>query len=134
VLFHDPAAVAGNVRPLGAGVGDDAFEPVAVGHQAFPRRPGELGARDRLRRPDLLARETDARAEVLENLPVRATAAVLVVGDDLLAARADDADARVPVGAVGRHLELEDGVALARVQAVLHREHARAALGQVLRK
>src|SRR5882672_92158 len=132
VFFHDASAVAGNVGPLGAGIGYDTFEPVPVRHQAFPGGPGELGARDGLRSLNLLARKTDARAQILENLPVRAAAAVLVVGDDLLAARADDADARVPVGAVGRHLELEHRVAVARVEAVLHREHACAALREVL--
>src|SRR6266699_2881667 len=42
VLLHDAGAVAGNVGALGAGVGDDSFQPVAVSHKSFPRRPGEL--------------------------------------------------------------------------------------------
>src|SRR6266581_369495 len=66
-----------------------------------------------------------ARSQVLEDLPVRAAAAVLVVGDDLLAAGADDADARLPVRAVGRDLELQHRVALSRIEPVLHGEHAR---------
>src|SRR5712671_6484285 len=37
VLFHDAGAVAGDVRAFGAGVGDDALQPVPVRHQAFPR-------------------------------------------------------------------------------------------------
>src|SRR6266699_3058553 len=40
VLLHDAGAVAGNVGALGAGVGDDAFEPMAVAHQTLPGRPG----------------------------------------------------------------------------------------------
>src|SRR4051812_44006559 len=36
------AAVARHVEALGAGVGDDALEPVAIRHQAFPGRPAEL--------------------------------------------------------------------------------------------
>src|SRR6266699_1304826 len=42
VLLHDPRAVAGYVGALGAGVGDDALQPVAVSHKSFPRGPGEL--------------------------------------------------------------------------------------------
>src|SRR5207302_9358283 len=42
VLSERPAAVAGHIDALGAGVGDDAFEPVAVRHQPFPRRPSKL--------------------------------------------------------------------------------------------
>src|SRR5882672_10590084 len=63
VLLHRARAVAGNVRALGAGVGDDAFQPMTVRHQALPRRPGELRARDRLRALDFLARKPDARPE-----------------------------------------------------------------------
>jgi hypothetical protein len=65
VLLQRARAVAGNIRPLGAGVGDDAFQPMAVRHQPFPRRPGELGTGDRLRALDCLVREADSRAEVL---------------------------------------------------------------------
>src|SRR6266705_1323208 len=50
VLFHDTRAVAGDVRALGAGVGDDALEPVAVCHQSVPRGPGDLRRRKRRRR------------------------------------------------------------------------------------
>src|SRR5712692_2640013 len=132
VLFHDAGAVARHVGALGAGVGNDAFEPVAVSHKSFPSGPRELRRGNGRRGADLLAREPDARAEVLENLPVRSAPAVLVVGDDLLAAGADDADARVPVGAVGRDLELQHRVALARVEAVLHGKHARPALRHLL--
>src|SRR5437867_4102515 len=49
VLSEQPAAVARHIDALGAGVGDDAFEPVAIRHQPLPRRPGELGRRQRLR-------------------------------------------------------------------------------------
>src|SRR5436853_5599174 len=37
-LSEQPAAVARHIDALGAGVGDDAFEPVAVRHQPLPRR------------------------------------------------------------------------------------------------
>src|SRR5688572_29926686 len=131
-LLKEPRAVARHVDALGAGVGDDAFEPVPARHQPLPRRPAELRRGQRLRRFDLAALHADAHAEVLEDRPVRAPAAVLVVGDHLLAAGLDDAQARVPVAAVGGDLELEHRVALARVEAVLQREHARAAARQRL--
>src|SRR2546430_13712748 len=92
-------AVAGHVDALGAGIGDDAFEPVAVRHQPFPRRPAEFGGGQRFRFLHFRALEPDAHAEILEDLPVRPAAAVRVVGDHLLAARLDDAHARIPVGA-----------------------------------
>src|SRR6266568_6649798 len=132
VLFHDAGAVAGNVGALGAGVGDDSFQPVAVSHESFPRRPGELRRGNGRGGADFLSRKADARSQVLQDLPVRAAAAVLVVGDDLLAAGADDADARLPVRAVGRDLELQHRVALPRIEAVLHGEHARPALRHLL--
>src|SRR5688572_2892812 len=132
VLAERALAVARHVDALGAGIGDDAFQPVAVCHQPLPRRPGELRRRQRLGPFELGALEPDAHAEILEDPPVRPAAAVLVVGDDLLAAGADDAHARVPVGAVGGHFELEDGIALACVEAVLQREHARASPGKRL--
>ena len=121
-----------NVHPLGAGVGDDALEPVAVRHQPFPRRPAELRGWQRARLLDFRTTHADPHAQILQYLPVRPAAAMRMVGDHLLAARLDDAHARLPVGAIGRHLELEDGIALAGVQAVLQHEHARAALGQRL--
>src|SRR5205814_3945456 len=42
-------AIARHVDALGAGVGDDAFEPVAVRHQPFPGRPAEPGGSERFR-------------------------------------------------------------------------------------
>src|SRR5258708_17251429 len=51
VLFHDAGSVAGDVRAFGAGVGDDAFQPMPVRHQAFPADPGELRRGKGLRRP-----------------------------------------------------------------------------------
>src|SRR5882762_2472353 len=132
VPSEQPAAVARHVDALGAGVGDDALEPVAVRPQPFPRRPGELGRRQRLRVLQLAPLQADAQAEVLEDLPVRPAAAVLVVGDHLLAAGLDDAHAGVPVAAVGCHFELEHRVALPGVEPVLQREHARAAPGHRL--
>src|SRR6266436_969762 len=132
VPSEQPAAVARHIDALGAGVGDDAFEPVAIRHQPFPRRPGELGRRQRLRVLQLAPLQPDAQAEVLEDLPVRPAAAVLVVGDHLLAAGLDDAHAGVPVAAVRCHLELEHRVALPGVEPVLQREHARAAPGHRL--
>src|SRR6266581_9053000 len=122
---HDAGAVAGYVGALGAGVGDDAFQPVAVSHKSFPRGPGELRGGNRRCGADLAALQADARSQVLQDPPVRAAAAVLVIGDDLLAAGADDADARLPVRAVGRDLELQHRVALSRIEPVLHGEHAR---------
>src|SRR6266550_7304033 len=132
VLSEQPAAVARHIDALGTGVGDDAFEPVAIRHQPFPRRPGELGRRQRLRVLQLAPLQADAQAEVLEDFPVRPAAAVLVVGDHLLAAGLDDAQPRVPVAAIRRHFELEHGVALPRVEPMLQREHARPAPGHRL--
>src|SRR5437016_2592829 len=131
-LSEQPAAVARHIDALGAGVGDDAFEPVAVRHQTFPRRPRKLGRRQRPRVLQLAPLQADAQAEVLEDLPVRPAAAVLVVGDHLLAAGLDDAQASVPVTAIRCHFELEHGVALPRVKPMLQREHARPALGHRL--
>src|SRR5712692_11721648 len=70
VLFHDAGAVAWNVGTFGAGVGDDAFQPVAVPHKSFPRGPGELSGGNRRRGADLAALQADARSQVLEDLPV----------------------------------------------------------------
>jgi len=128
-----PVAVARDVRAFGAGVGDDAFEPVAARHQPFPGRPGELGGRNRFRALDFLARKPDARPEVFEDLPVRAPAPVLVVGDHLLAATRGMMPMRVSQsGQLVATLSLSTEVALPRVQPVLHREHARAPPGHVL--
>src|SRR6266571_4417296 len=132
VLSHDAGTVARHVCPLGAGVGDDALQPVAVSHKSFPRGPGELRGGNRRRGADLAALQADARSQVFQDLPVRAAAAVLVVGDDFLAAGLDDADARFPVRAVGRDLELQHRVALSRIEPVLHGEHARPALRHLL--
>src|SRR5437667_1652624 len=118
VLLHDTGAVAGDVRALGAGVGDDAFEPMAVAHQTLPGRPGELRRGNGRRRADLAARKADPRSQIFQDLPVSPSAAVPVVGNHLFAACLDYADARVPVGAVGRDLELEHRIALARVEPV----------------
>src|SRR6266568_1594055 len=41
-------AVSGNVDALGAGVGDDALDPVPVAHQTLPGGPGDLGRGQRL--------------------------------------------------------------------------------------
>src|SRR5256885_5322217 len=49
------AAVARHVHPLGAGIGDDAFEPVAVRPQTPPRPPPEAGRGERPRPPGLRA-------------------------------------------------------------------------------
>src|SRR5467141_1433613 len=121
VPSEEPPAVARHIDALGAGVGDDALEPVAVRHQPFPRRPGEPGRRQRLRVLQLAPLQADAQAEVLEDLPVRPAAAVLVVGDHLLAAGLDDEHAGVPVAAVRCHFELEHRVALPGVEPVLQR-------------
>ncbi len=123
----DTAAVTGNVGALSAGVGDDALEPVPVCHQPFPRRPRGLRGRERLRGTDFLERQADMLSEFLDDLPVRLAAAVLVIGDDLFRARLDDADAGIPIGTIGRDLELQHRVALPRVQAVLQHEHTRPA-------
>src|SRR6266700_5413935 len=58
---HDAGAVARHVGALGAGVGDDAFQPVAVSHESFPRGPGELRGGNRRRGADLAALQADAR-------------------------------------------------------------------------
>ena len=79
-----------------------------------------------------LALQPDALAQRLEDGPVRPAAAMLVVGDDLLAAGADDAEPRLPIRTVGGDAQLQDRVALARVLAVLQHEHDGAALGQGL--
>ena len=63
---------------------------------------------------------------------MRLAVPMLVVGDDLLRAGADDLDAGVPIGAVGGDAQLQERVALTRVQPVLHHEHAGAALGHGL--
>src|SRR5689334_12032030 len=70
-LPHDAFAVTGNVGTFGAGVGDDAFEPVAVAHQTVPRGPRERGRLDRLRRADVVEVHADERAELLQDLPMR---------------------------------------------------------------
>src|SRR5438105_1750700 len=70
-LLELALAVARHVDALGAGVGDDAFEPVAVRHQPFPRRPAELRRSERSCLLDLGALQADAHAELLEDLPVR---------------------------------------------------------------
>src|SRR5882672_6555174 len=132
VLFHDAGAIAGDVRAFGAGVGDDALQPMPVRHQAFPGGPGELRGGDGRRRADLAALQADSRSQIFQDLPVGPAAAVLVVGDHLFAACFDDADARIPIGAVGRHFQLEHGIALARVEPVLHREYACTALRHLL--
>src|SRR5712671_2067620 len=134
VLFHDTGAVAGDVRAFGAGVGDDALQPVPVRHQALPCDPGELRGGNGRSRADLAALQADSRSQIFEDLPVRPSAAVLVVGNHLFAACLDYADAHVPVRAVGCDLEFQHGIALARVEPVLHREHARPALRHLLVK
>ena len=63
---------------------------------------------------------------------MRPAAAMLVVGDDLLAAGADDPEPRLPIGAVGGDAQLQHRIALARVLAVLQHEHGGAAPGQLL--
>src|SRR5262249_53586740 len=85
-----------------------------------------------LRPRELAPPQADPHAEILENRPVRPAAAVRVVGDHLLAARLQDAHARIPVVAVRGHLELEHGVPLARVETVLQGEHLRPALRERL--
>src|SRR6266566_3761547 len=107
VFLHDAGAVTGDVRALGAGVGDDSLQPVPVRHEALPGDPGELRRGKGCCRADLAALQTDSRSQFFQDLPVGPSAAVLVVGDHLFAACADDADARVPVGAVGSHFQLE---------------------------
>src|SRR5260221_1419741 len=44
-------AIARDVGTLGAGVGDDTLEPVAVCHQPLPPRPPQTGGRARPARP-----------------------------------------------------------------------------------
>src|SRR5207253_10528744 len=94
-------AVSGDVDALGAGVGDDALDPVPAAHEALPGSPGDLGRGQRLRRADLLKREADMRAELLQDLPMCLAMAVRVVGDHLLGAGADDIEPGVPIRAVG---------------------------------
>src|SRR6185295_12213226 len=55
-------AVARDVDALGAGVGDDAFQPVAVTHQPFPRRPAQLGGGQGPGLLDIGALQADAHA------------------------------------------------------------------------
>src|SRR5438477_301725 len=43
---HHAIAIARDIGALSAGVGDDTFEPVAVGHQPFPSGPSDLGRID----------------------------------------------------------------------------------------
>ena len=59
-----------------------------------------------------------------------AAAAMLMVGDDLLRARADDSEPRIPIGTVGGYFQLQHGIALPRVLAMLQYEHGGAAAGQ----
>src|SRR6267143_2321494 len=134
VFLHDAGAVAGDLRAFGAGVGYDAFQPMPVRHQALPGDPGELRGGNGRSRADLAALQADSRSQIFEDLPMRPSAAVVVVGNHLFAACLDYADARVPVGAVGCDLEFQHGIALARVEPVLHREHARPALRHLLAK
>src|SRR5258708_788287 len=47
VPSEEPPAVARHIDALGAGVGDDAFEPVAAPRQRLPRRPATTGPRRR---------------------------------------------------------------------------------------
>src|SRR3954465_10455306 len=94
-LAEGALAVARNVDALGAGIGDDALQPVPVRHQAVPRGPGELGGGERLCRLYLFSGNTNTNREIFQDLPVGTAAAVLVVGDHLFAAGADDADARL---------------------------------------
>src|ERR1700691_1318713 len=103
-------AVAGDVDALGAGIADDALEPMLVAHQAVPRRPSNLGGGDGLGRADLLARQADGDAHLLDDLPMRLAAAELVVGDDLLGTRVDDVHLGVPMRTVRRDAQLQYGV------------------------
>src|SRR6267143_3849017 len=112
VFLHDAGAVAGDVRALGAGVGDDSLQPVPVRHEALPGDPGELRRGKGCCRADLAALQADSRSQFFQDLPVGPSAAVLVVGDHFFTACLDDADARVPIGAVGCDLELQHGIAL----------------------
>ncbi len=125
-------AVTRHVGPLHTGVRDDPLEPMAVAHQRLPGKPAELGARERFRRLDLRSTQADVPTEFLDDLPVCATAAVFVIGDDLLGARFDNREFGVPVGAVGGHPQLEHRIALSGVEAVLKHEGARAAGGHRL--
>ena len=121
-LAHQAGAVARDVDALGAGVGDEPLEPVAVAHQRIPRQPAQPGGREQLGRPDVVEPHADVRPQLLEDLPVGPAAAVGVVGDHLLGAGGDDPHAEVPDRAVGGDAELQDGVALAGVEAVLAHE------------
>src|SRR6185312_7485380 len=132
VLARSAAAIARDIRALGASIGDNALEPVTARHQPFPRRPGHLGRRQRLGADDFLARHADGDAELGEDFPMRFAAAEFIVGDDLLAAGLDDFELRVPIRDVGGDLQLQHRVALARVEPVLLDEGARPSRGDVL--
>ena len=122
-------AVTRHVDPFRAGIGDQPEQPVAVRHQPHPGVPAELGGGGRRGRLYPVPVHADAHAQILQDLPVRLAAAELVVGDDLLRAGMDDVELDLPDRAVGRGLELEHRVALARVQPVLQHPGA-AAVGR----
>ena len=119
-------AIAGHVMPLGAGVGDQPQQPVAVGHEPGPGIPAHLGGRRRGRGPDGVAVHADTHPEILENFPVRVAAAEFIVGDDFLRAGMNNVELDVPDRAVGGGLELEHRVALAGVLPVLQHPGATA--------
>ena len=63
---------------------------------------------------------------------MRLSMAVFVIGNHLLRAGADNVEPRLPIGTIGGDAQLQDGVAMARVQAMLIDEHLRATLGHRL--
>src|SRR5213079_547156 len=90
LLADEADPIAGHVHALGARVGDEAFEPVAVAHEAVPGVPAHQRRRQRLGCADLVEAQADASAELFEDLPVRPTSPVRVVGDDFLGAGGDE--------------------------------------------
>src|SRR5262249_33499125 len=70
LLPNEPAAIAGHVDALGAGIGDEAFEPVPVAHEAIPGVPAHPGRVQRRGRADVVESHADERAELFEDLPV----------------------------------------------------------------
>src|SRR5579875_178377 len=105
--------VTGQIDPLRRGVRDQPFEPVAILAQRLPGEPAQLGRWKGLGPRNFLAAHPDEGPQVLEDRPVRAAAAVFVVGDHFLGTARDDLDPRLPIGAVRRDGDLEVRVTLA---------------------
>src|SRR5579875_327440 len=125
-FFLTTAPITGDVDPLGARVRYQPFEPMAVLRQRFPGEPGYARRRERLGAANLIERQPDALAQLLDHFPVGFHVTELMIGDDLLCARLDDLDPRLPIRAVGRDGELEDRVTLPCVETMLLDERLRA--------